>query len=93
MQSQGDLSEIGIKERLTDFASKRWEALTDPQQKLAKRLWGILTYKWQWQIALNTPFMLVWVLDQTIPSVHTFDMAILASLPIPQWMGSWIGLG
>ena len=92
MQSQSSISETSLQMRLKNFATNKWDLLTDRQKELSKRLWGMLTYKWQWQIVLNSPFLVLWGLDKTIPSVHKFDMALLASLPIPKWIESLIGL-
>ena len=69
-----------------------WDKLSEKQKNIAKKIWSVLTYKWQWQIAMNAPFMAIWVLDQTIPAVHRFDMHLIASLPIPQWLSMFIGL-
>ena len=68
-----------IKYNLEDF----WSNLSDSQQVILKKIWLILTYKWQWQLILNAPFLLIWILDQTIPAVHSFDMELISSLPIP----------
>lgn len=97
MHSQGELSEIGFEERIKQSLAKKWESLTDRQKKYAKKIWGVMTYKWRWQIAMNVPYLGIFLLDRTIPAVHQFDMAILATimskLPIPAFMASWIGLG
>ena len=60
-----------------------WSNLSEHQQSILKKLWSILTYKWQWQIILNAPFLVIWILDQTIPAVHSFDLQLISSLPIP----------
>ena len=60
-----------------------WSNLSDSQKSILKKIWLVLTYKWQWQIILNAPFLVIWVLDQTIPAVHAFDMQLISSLPIP----------
>ena len=97
MQSQGGLSEIGLQERLQQFAERKWESLSDRQKTLAKKAWGVMTYKWRWQIAMNVPYLAIFLLDRTVPAVHQFDMALLAmiasKLPIPAFMSSWMGLG
>ena len=95
MQSQGDLPEVGLKDRLNQFAESKWENLTDPQRTYVKKAWGILTYKWRWQIAMNVPYLGIFLLDQTVPAVHQFDMVLLAKitskLPIPTFMSSLMG--
>ena len=76
-----------INSNLEDF----WSKLSESQQAILKKIWMILTYKWQWQIILNAPFLVIWVLDQTIPAVHSFDMQLVSSLPIPMVIKSIFG--
>ena len=68
-----------------------WSNLSERQQSILKKIWSILTYKWQWQIILNAPFLVIWALDQTIPAVHTFDMQLISSLPIPTIIKTYLG--
>ena len=97
MQSTGSLSEASLKERITAFGNQRWERLTDPQKAYAKKAWGILTFKWRWQIAMNIPYLAIFILDRTIPAVHKFNMdllsTIMAKLPIPEFLSSMIAAG
>jgi len=76
-----------VKYNLEDF----WSNLSDSQQVILKKIWLILTYKWQWQLILNAPFLLIWILDQTIPAVHSFDMELISSLPIPMEIKTLLG--
>ena len=76
-----------VNTNLQDF----WANLSDKQQSILKKIWSILTYKWQWQIILNAPFLVIWILDQTIPSVHSFDMQLISSLPIPTIIKTYMG--
>ena len=76
-----------VKTNLQDF----WSNLSENQQSILKKIWSILTYKWQWQIILNAPFLVIWVLDQTIPAVHSFDMQLISSLPIPMIIKTYLG--
>ena len=76
-----------IKYNFEDF----WSNLSDSQQVILKKIWLILTYKWQWQLILNAPFLLIWILDQTIPAVHSFDMELISSLPIPMEIKTLLG--
>ena len=76
-----------VNANLQDF----WSNLSENQQSILKKIWSILTYKWQWQIILNAPFLVIWVLDQTIPAVHSFDMQLISSLPIPSIIKSYMG--
>ena len=78
-----------LNSNLEDF----WAKLSDSQQAILKKIWMILTYKWQWQIILNAPFLVIWVLDQTIPAVHSFDVNLISSLPIPTTLKTLLGLG
>ena len=71
---------------------KSWESLDTSKKQFAKRIWSVITFKWQWQIVMNAPFMIIWLLDRSVPAVHTFDMRLIASLPIPQWLSILIGL-
>ena len=43
-----------VSTNLQDF----WSTLSEKQQSILKKIWSILTYKWQWQIILNAPFWL-----------------------------------
>ena len=72
---------------LQDFLSN----LSDRKQSILKRVWSILTYKWQLQIILNAPFLVIWFLDQTIPAVHAFDIQLISSLPIPMGIKTLLG--
>ena len=68
-----------------------WSNLSESQKSILKKIWSILTYKWQWQIILNAPFLVIWGLDQTIPAVHSFDMQLISSLPIPMILKTYLG--
>ncbi len=78
-----------VNSNLQDF----WANLSDSQRTILKRIWSVLTYKWQWQIILNAPFLVIWILDQTIPAVHSFDIKLISSLPIPMFIKTYLGLG
>ena len=77
-----------LNSNLQDF----WANLSAKQQSILKKIWSILTYKWQWQVILNAPFLAIWILDQTIPAVHAFDMQLISSLPIPITIKTLLGL-
>ena len=85
--TKGFVSQVNAN--LEDF----WSNLSDSQQAIFKKIWMILTYKWQWQIILNTPFLVIWILDQTFPSVHSFNMKIISSLPIPMAIKTLVHFG
>ena len=97
MNSQGSIKESSIKDRLTSFANQRWDYLSDKQKGIAKKAWGMITYKWRWQLAMNIPYLAILLLDRTIPSVHQYNMAILSSvaakLPNPAFISSYLGIG
>ncbi len=97
MQSQNSLPQVGFQERIKHFAGSKWDSLTDRQQSYSKKIWKVITYKWRWQIAMNVPYLAVFILDRSIPAVHRFDIALLATvtskLPIPAFVSSWMGLG
>ncbi len=76
-----------VKSNLQDV----WSNLSENQQTIFKKIWSILTYKWQWQIILNAPFLAFWILDQTIPAIHSFNMQLIASLPIPTIIKTYLG--
>ncbi len=88
-QTTADKNDIinKVKTNLQDF----WSNLSENQKSILKRIWSILTYKWQLQIILNAPFLIIWVLDQTIPAVHSFDMQLISSLPIPMMIKKYLG--
>ncbi len=97
MQSQGDLSEVRFQLRLQQFFGNKWDSLNDRQKTYAKKIWGILTYKWRWQIAMNVPYLAIFLLDRTVPAVHRFDMALLANVtskfPMPAFISSLMRFG
>ncbi len=76
-----------INTNMEDF----WSNLSENQRSILRKIWSILTYKWQWQIVLNAPFLVIWVLDQTIPAVHSFDMKLISSLPLPMIIRAYLG--
>jgi hypothetical protein len=47
---------------------------------LLQKAWKVITWRWRLQRAINAPFRLLWVADKTNPSVHAFDMSVLAAL-------------
>ena len=83
MDSKSAVDKNGFIYQINSNLKDLWSSLSDKEQSILKKIWSILTYKWQWQIILNAPFLVIWVLDQTIPAVHSFDMQIISSLPIP----------
>ena len=83
MDSNSTLDKKGFIDQINSKLKNTWLNLSDPLKPTLKKIWSIITYKWQWQIIFNTPFLVIWLLDQTIPSVHSFDMELISSLPIP----------
>ena len=91
MDSQAAADKNGIINRVNRNLQDFWGNLSENKQSILKKIWSILTYKWQWQIILNAPFLVIWVLDQTIPAVHSFDMQLISSLPIPMIIKTYFG--
>ena len=91
MDSQAAADKNGIINRVNRNLQDFWGNLSENKQSILKKIWSILTYKWQWQIILNAPFLVIWALDQTIPAVHTFDMQLISSLPIPIIIKTYLG--
>ena len=91
MDSQTAANKNGIINKVNENLQDFWTNLSESKRSILKKLWSILTYKWQWQIVLNAPFLVVWVLDQTIPAVHSFDMQLISSLPIPIVIKTYLG--
>ena len=91
MDSQSAANKNGIINKLSSSLEDFWSNLSENQQSILKKIWSILTYKWQWQIILNAPFLVIWILDQTIPAVHSFDMQLISSLPIPTIIKTYMG--
>ena len=83
MDSQTAADKNGIINKVNTNLQNFWSNLSENQRSIFKKIWAILTYKWQWQIILNAPFLVIWILDQTIPAVHSFDIQLISSLPIP----------
>ena len=93
MDFQTAADKNGIINKVTTNLKDFWCNLSDNQKSILSKIWAILTYKWQWQIVLNAPFLLIWVLDQTIPAVHSFDVKLISSLPIPMIIKTYMGFG
>ena len=91
MDSQAASDKNGIINRVNRNLQNFWGNLSENKQSILKKIWSILTYKWQWQIILNAPFLLIWVLAQAIPAVHSFDMQLISSLPIPMIIKTYLG--
>ena len=90
MNSQSVVDKKSFFEKIKANCENFWLNLSEAKQSILKKLWKILTYKWQWQLALNAPFLIIWILDKNISSVHQFDMYLLHSLPIPEWAYSFM---
>ena len=93
MNSNSTANKIGFIDKLNSNLQGFWSNLSDNKQSGFKKIWLILTYKWQWQIILNSPFLVIWILDQTIPAVHSFNMQLISSLPIPMAIKTLLGIG
>tara|TARA_Y100001968_G_scaffold121527_1_gene110568 strand:+ start:346 stop:627 length:282 start_codon:yes stop_codon:yes gene_type:complete len=93
MDSKSALDKNGLVSGIRSNLQEIWSNLSDSQRSILKKVWSILTYKWQWQIILNAPFLVIWILDQTIPTVHAFNMKLISSLPIPMAIKNLLGFG
>ena len=91
MDSQTAANKNGIVNKVSTNLQDFWSNLSENKRSILKKIWAILTYKWQWQIILNAPFLVVWILDQTIPAVHSFDMQLISSVPIPMKIKTLFG--
>jgi len=91
MDSKSAAEKNGLIDQINSISQDFWSNLSEKQQSILKKILSILTYKWQWQIILNAPFLVIWVLDQTIPAVHAFDMQLISSLPIPMTIKTLFG--
>ena len=91
MESNSAADKNGFIYRVNTNFQEFWSTLSEKQKSIIKKIWSILTYKWQWQIVLNAPFLLIWVLDTTIPAVHSFDMRLISSLPLPMIIKTYFG--
>ena len=93
MESNSAVDKNGFIYKINTNLQNFWSNLSDKQKSILKKIWSILTYKWQWQVILNAPFLVIWVLDQTIPAVHSFDMQLISSLPLPMIVKKYLGFG
>ncbi len=91
MDSQTAANKNSLINKVNTNLQNFWSNLSEKQQSILKKIWSILTYKWQWQIILNAPFLVLWILDQTIPAVHSFDMQVISFLPIPINIKTYLG--
>ena len=82
---------ISKNKNLRNLILKNWENLDDSQKSILTKIWNVLTYKWQLQILLNTPFLIYWLLDKNVDSIHRFNRNILTQLNLPDWIISFIG--
>ena len=92
MESNSAADKNGLIYRVNTNLQEFWSNLSDKQKSILKKIWSILTYKWQWQIILNAPFLLIWVLDRSIPAVHSFDMKLISYIPLPMIIKTYLGI-
>ncbi len=76
---------------LPNALSNNWDNLDENTKSFLKKIWNVITYKWQLQILLNTPFLIYWLLDKKINMVHQFNLEIVSKLNLPDWLLSMIG--
>ena len=76
---------------LLNLISKNWEELDDSLKSKLKKIFRVLTYKWQLQILFNLPFLIYWILDKNVESIHSFNRNLINQLNLPDWIISFIG--
>ena len=82
---------ISKNKNLQNLILKNWENLDQSQKSILTKIWNVLTYKWQLQILLNLPFLIYWLLDKNVESIHSFNRNLLNQLNLPDWIISFIG--
>ena len=82
---------ISKNKNLLNLILKNWEDLDKSQKSVLTKIWNVLTYKWQLQILLNLPFLIYWLLDKNVESIHSFNRNLLNQLNLPDWIISFIG--
>ena len=63
-----------------NLITTNWESLDESQKLVLNKIWKVITYKWQFQILLNAPFLIYWLLDKQIKSFHQFNLEIISKL-------------
>ena len=82
---------ISKNKNLINLILKNWENLDKSQKSVLTKIWNVLTYKWQLQILMNIPFLIYWLLDKNVDSIHNLNRNILNQLNLPDWIISLIG--
>ncbi len=90
MQTQTSIKETKSSSQVQDFFISKWQNLDENNKSVLKKIWNVISYKWKWQIALNLPFLLIWVADKSIPSVHQFNLNLINSSPLPEWIVNYL---
>jgi len=76
---------------LLNLISKNWDELDGSLKDKLIKIWRVLTYKWQLQILFNLPFLIYWILDKKVESIHSFNRNLINQLNLPDWIISFIG--
>ena len=82
---------ISKNKNLINLILKNWENLDKSQKSVLTKIWNVLTYKWQLQILMNIPFLIYWLLDKNVDSIHQLNRNLLNQLNLPEWIMSLIG--
>ena len=90
MQTQTSIKETKSSSQVQDFFISKWQNLDENNKSVLKKIWNVISYKWKWQIALNLPFLLIWIADKSIPSVHQFNLNLINSAPLPEWIANYL---
>jgi hypothetical protein len=58
---------------------------------ILQKAWNVIAWRWRLQLAINAPFLLLWVADKAIPAVHAFDISVLTALHA-EWLAPMMGI-
>ena len=58
---------------------------------ILQKAWKVITWRWRFQLAINAPFVLLWVADKAIPAVHAFDISVLTAHHA-EWLAPMMGI-
>ncbi len=97
MQSKENLTKNQFQLIIQELVFSNLEKLSLSQKEFAQKVWGLITYKWKWQIAFNITYFLIFILDRSFPKVHQFNIALLSSITsrisMPSFITNWMAGG
>ena len=74
-----------------DRVNTLWSSSAVIKNPILQKAWKVITWRWRLQLAINAPFGPLWVADKTNPTVHAFDMSVLAALHA-EWLAPMMGI-